>query len=65
MAQRPQRKLAIDIILDETIIYGGLLMTRREVKAEMESEGHDPRCIDYFVFHPDAVKLEQFTQISA
>ena len=36
----------------EPIKYGGVTRTRADVLKEMKAEGHDAKCIDYFVNRP-------------
>ena len=52
----------LDKMLDEKIVYGGLVVTRRKALAHIQAgnyvnEGHDRKreVIDWFVFKPDAL----------
>lgn len=58
-----KKRLAVDIILDQYIWFGGELMTRRQVRAEMEKEGHEARCIDFFTFYPPAVTQAEIDEV--
>lgn len=39
-------------LLDEQILYGGCVATRREVYRDCRDRGHDDRCAQYFAFSP-------------
>lgn len=48
-------KLAMDILWEEHILFGGEIMTRREVWVTMTSEGFPRSAGDLFAFAPPAL----------
>ncbi len=50
------RRNIIDQVLDEYVVWGGPVVTRREALADMQSRGFDARAIDISVFGRKAVE---------
>ena len=48
----------IDRILEDTIMFGGQPCQRRDVLEFMLARDYDPRCVDWFVWQPEAVEVE-------
>lgn len=55
-ARRPN---IIDRILDEYVVWGGPIVTRREALADMQARGFDARAIDISVFGRQAVEAPE------
>lgn len=58
-------KLAMDILWEEPIIFGGEIMTRREVWACLSREGFPHSARDLFAFSPPALTAEDMERIAA
>lgn len=55
---RTRKPTFMDTYMAEKISLGGALVTRAAAVRQMEKAGHDRRCIDCFVFRPDAIPEE-------
>ena len=54
-----KRRTIIDNLMDEYIMWGGPIVTRREALADMQSRGFDARAIDISVFGRKAVEAPE------
>jgi hypothetical protein len=59
MKTTARRTSLIDTILDEYVVWGGPVVTRREALADMQSRGFDARAIDISVFGRQAVEAPE------
>lgn len=51
-----KRQNPIDAVLDEYVVWGGPIVTRREALADMRTRGFDARAIDISVFGRQSVE---------
>lgn len=54
-ARRGELTRVVDKILNEKILFGGLVLRRIDAVKWMQEDGIDARQIDFFVFHPPAL----------
>jgi len=54
-----KRRNILDAVLDEYVVWGGPVVTRREALHDMQSRGFDARAIDISVFGRKAVEAPE------
>lgn len=59
MKTTARRTNIIDAVLDEYVVWGGPIVTRREALADMQARGFDARAIDISVFGRKAVEAPE------
>jgi hypothetical protein len=53
---------AVTKLFNQTILYGGIPLTRRDVYRVMTEQGFDLRTIDLFVFLPDPATTAEIAE---
>lgn len=59
MAKRAKRRTLADEMMDECVVTGGILSTRRELFKAYTAQGWSYAARDYWVFHPPAVDPDE------